>query len=117
MAKAGRKPHQPTDETRELVKMHAMVGTTQDTVAKMLGIAEKTLRLHYRDELDFGLASVNADVGGALYRKAMDGDTAAMIFWLKTRARWSERQEIDHMSSDGTMTPTKIQIVGPNDDG
>ena len=34
-------------------------------------------------------------------------DTTALIFWLKNRNpdRWRDRQEIDHQSSDGSMSP------------
>jgi hypothetical protein len=30
---------------------------------------------------------------------------------MKTRARWAEKHEIDHTSSDGTMTPNVIERV------
>jgi len=41
-----------------------------------------------------------------------------MIFWMKTRAGWREKQEVDLTSSDGTMTPQVIErvIVQPKDD-
>jgi len=34
-------------------------------------------------------------------------DTTAAIFWLKNRQskQWRDKQEIDHSSTDGTMTP------------
>lgn len=100
-----RHPHEPTKATRELVQLHAMVGTDQDQIASILEIDAKTLRKHYRAELDNSMAKANATIGGALFNKAKSGDTSAMIFWMKTRARWSERTEIDHSSSDGSMTP------------
>jgi len=100
-----RKQHEPTPESRQLVQLHATIGTPQEDVARIVGIDAKTLRKHYRDELDLAHAKANATVGGALFNKAKSGDTAAMIFWMKTRAGWREKQEIDHTSSDGTMTP------------
>lgn len=108
--------HKPTKTTRDTVMMHAMVGTPQDDIARVLNIDPKTLRLHYRDELDLAAAKANATIGGALFNKAKSGDTAAMIFWMKTRARWSERSEFDHTSSDGSMTPSRIEIVAPSMD-
>ena len=38
-----------------------------------------------------------SDVEDALFRKAIDGDTTAMIFWLKNRSRdrWADKREID----------------------
>jgi hypothetical protein len=85
-----RAPHEPTPETRQKVQLHATVGTPQDDIADLLGIDPKTLRLHYRDELDLARAKANATIGGALFNKAKGGDTAAMIFWMKTRAGWKE---------------------------
>jgi DNA-binding XRE family transcriptional regulator len=100
-----RKPHEPTPTSRQLVQLHATIGTTQETIASILGIDPKTLRLYYREELDHALAQANATIGGALFNKARNGDTAAQIFWMKTRAGWREKQDIDLTSSDGTMSP------------
>jgi len=73
-----------------------MVGTPQETIADILNIDPKTLRKHYREELDQSLAKANATIGGTLFKKAKDGDTAAMIFWLKTRAKFKETQDLNH---------------------
>lgn len=108
---AGRKRHEPSTAQRQLVQLHASIGTTHSTIARVIGIDEKTMRRHYRDELDLALAQANATIGGALFNKAKGGDTTAMIFWMKTRARWTERHEHDHTSSDGSMQPTTINIV------
>lgn len=101
--------HEPNKTTRDTVMMHAMVGTPQDDIARVIGIDPKTLRLHYRDELDLASAKANATIGGALFNKAKAGDTTAMIFWMKTRAKWKETQEIEHTSPDGSMTPRDIE--------
>lgn len=86
-------PHLPTKATRDTVSLHALVGTPQTTIAKVLGIDAKTLRKNYRDELDYALAKANATIGGTLFNKAKGGDTSAMIFWLKTRAGFREKAE------------------------
>lgn len=101
----GRPRHSPTKAARDTVKMHAMVGTPQEQIAAVLGITDKTLTKYYRRELDTALIQANAQIGGALYNKAIGGDTTAQIFWMKTRAGWSEKQQLDHTSSDGSMTP------------
>ena len=108
-------PHEPTEATRQTVQLHTMVGTTQADIARVLHIDEKTLRKYYRDELDLAKSKANATIGGALFNKAKNGDTAAMIFWMKTQAKWAERHELDHSSTDGSMTPTIIErtIVDP----
>src|SRR5690554_3445636 len=97
--------HVPTAHTREIVSIHTSMGTDSETLAKIIGIDPKTLRKYYRKELDQALAKANARMGGALYNKGINGDTAAMIFWMKTRARWSERHEVQHTSPDGSMFP------------
>lgn len=94
-------PHEPTKEGRELVKLHAMVGTQQEVIADLLGIDPKTLRKYYRAELDQSLAQANAVIGGSLFNKAKAGDTAAQIFWMKTRARWRETNVIEHTGPEG----------------
>jgi hypothetical protein len=99
-----RRPHEPTKESRQLVQLHSTIGTPQNVIADILGIDDKTLRLYYREELDQALARANASVGGALFNKATKGDTAAMIFWMKTRAGWREKQEIDMTSNGGPLT-------------
>ena len=108
-------PHAPTEATRQTVQLHTMVGTNQTDIARVLDIDEKTLRKYYRDELDLAKSKANATIGGALFNKAKNGDTAAMIFWMKTQAKWAERHELDHSSTDGSMTPTIIErtIVDP----
>jgi hypothetical protein len=98
-----RPQHEPTDATRQTVQLHTTVGTTQSTIARVLGIDEKTLRLHYRDELDISKAKANATIGGALFNKAKSGDTAAMIFWMKTQAGWRETQAVDHTNNGGAF--------------
>ena len=108
-------PHAPTEATRQTVQLHTMVGTNQTDIARVLDIDEKTLRKYYRDELDLAKSKANASIGGALFNKAKNGDTAAMIFWMKTQAKWAERHELDHTSSDESMKPVdkvEISIVG-----
>lgn len=95
MTKMGRPPHEPSKESRQLVQLHATIGTPQAVIADILGIDGKTLTKYYREELDQATARANAAVGGALFNKAKSGDTAAMIFWMKTRAGWREKLEVE----------------------
>jgi NAD(P)-dependent dehydrogenase (short-subunit alcohol dehydrogenase family) len=88
--------HYPTDAQRQLVQLHATVGTTQAVIADILEIDLKTLRKHYRAELDQAKSKANATIGGALFNKAKGGDTAAMIFWMKTQAGWREKLDLNH---------------------
>jgi hypothetical protein len=105
----GRPAHQPTEATRQTVSLHATVGTKQDVIAEILGISVDSLQRHYRTEIDTSREKANASVGGALFKKAMGGDTTAMIFWLKTRARW--RETLDISNEDGSLKPEATQAA------
>jgi hypothetical protein len=86
----------PTEEQRQLVKFLAAAGIKQIDVAKIVGIrSPKTLRKHFRRELDLGGPEANTMVAKTLYKKATAGDTAAAIFWLKCRAGWRERSHFE----------------------
>ena len=108
-------PHEPTRATRELVQLHTMVGTRQEVIADIIGIDPKTLRKYYRKELDQSKAKANATIGGALFNKAKS-DTTAMIFWMKTQAGWKETNVNEITNPDGSLTPTRIELVAPNVD-
>ena len=79
-----------TDALREKARYLAGLGVPQDDIAKIIGCAAKTLRRHFRDELDRGVAEANATISGSLFGAAKGGNVTAQIFWLKTRARWRE---------------------------
>ena len=68
----------------------AAYGIPEIAIAAVLGVDPKTLRKHYRDELDLGETNANAQVAGFLFNSARNGNVTAQIFWLKTRARWRE---------------------------
>ena len=89
------------------MQLHTLVGTPQPTLAKILGMSTETMTKYYRDELDTAKAQANASIAGRLYKKAMDGDTTAMIFWLKTQAKW--RETIDISNEDGSLQQAPIQ--------
>lgn len=47
------------------------------------------------------------------YEECLKGQSpAGAIFALKNFG-WTDRQELDHRSSDGSMSPTRIEIVAP----
>ena len=103
------------DALREKVRHLAGLGTPQDDIARIVGCAPKTLRKHFRDELDRGAAEANATVAGSLFLAAKGGNITAIIFWLKTRARWRERRAADDPapSAEGEADP-EILILPDN---
>lgn len=89
----GRLAHAPDETTRRQVEAMAGYGVPESEIAGVVGIDAKTLRKHYRQELDHAHTKANARVAENLFRKATgDGREAviAAIFWLKTRAGWKE---------------------------
>jgi hypothetical protein len=81
----------PTDEQRQVVKFLAATGVKQIDIAKLIGIrSEKTLRRHFREELNRGALEANGKVAQTLFKKAIDGNVTAAIFWMKCRAHWRE---------------------------
>ena len=81
-----------TDKDRQMVKTLAALGIRHEEIATLLAITPKTLRKHFRDELDRGVTEANAKVMQTLFSMATSGkNTAAAIFWAKTRCGLRER--------------------------
>ena len=100
----GRRAHQPDPVSRRQVEAMAAYGVPEADIARVLSIDPKTLRKHYRLELDTGQIKANSKIAESLYRKAL-GDGAqsvtAAIFWLKTRAGWKETSVHEVSGRDG----------------
>ena len=99
--------HIPNAQTRDAVQVMTSRGATQPMVAGVLGIEEKCLRRHYRDELDGGAVQADMAVAGNLFRIATSegpGAVTAAIFWLKTRAGWREIDRAVEVAADQPIT-------------
>src|SRR6267378_7311179 len=86
----GRRAHRPDPSQRRQVEAMAAYGIPEDNISRVIGVDPKTLRKHYRDELDLGETKANAQIAGFLFNAAKNGNVTAQIFWLKTRAKWRE---------------------------
>lgn len=89
----GREKHVPTKENRKLVESMAAAGVTQADIGIVLELSESTIAKYYRREINRASLLANTAVAGKLYEKCMAGDITAIIFWLKTRAKWRETKE------------------------
>ncbi len=99
----GRRAHQPDPAQRKQVETLAAYRIPETDISRVVGIDPKTLRKHYRDELDMGETKANAQVAGFLLNAARNGNVTAQIFWLKTRARWREAPtELRHTGAIGS---------------
>ena len=98
----GRRAHRPDPSQRRQVEALAAYGIPEADISGVVGIDPKTLRKHYRDELNLGETKANAQVAGFLFNAARNGNVTAQIFWLKTRAKWRETPlELRHSGAIG----------------
>ena len=103
----GRRAHKPDPAQRRQVEAMAAYGIPEEDIARVVSIDPKTLRKHYRDELDLGETKANAQVAGFLFNAARNGNVTAQIFWLKTRASWKETPtELRHSGAVGSYELT-----------
>jgi hypothetical protein len=82
----------PTVEQRAIVKSMAAMGVPHEDIARKIGVrSPKTIRKHFREELDLGATEANYKVAQTLFRMATSGEhPSATIFWAKTRNRFRE---------------------------
>src|SRR3954464_4025519 len=96
----GRRAHKPDPAQRKQVEAMAAYGIPETDISRVVGVDAKTLRKHYRHELDLGETKANTQAAGFLFNPARGGTVPAQIFWLKTRARWRETPtELRHSGS------------------
>ena len=107
--------HKPNEESRKLVKNLSAVGIRYVDIALKLEIGDDTLVKHYKKELDNGRIEANAQIGQTLFQQAKDGNTAAAIFWLKTRANWKETSALEVTGQDGSPLVSPIIYIGTDD--
>jgi uncharacterized protein YjcR len=88
-------PHEPTKETRRVVRELYACGIIHKRIAERLGINTDTLKKYYEQELDNHKEHLINKLAKTLYQKAEDGDQKALEFWLKCRGRWSYARESD----------------------
>jgi hypothetical protein len=99
---------------REKVGYLAGLGVPQDDIAKIVGCAPKTLRKRFRHELDRGIAEANATMAGYLFAAGKAGNVTAMIFWLKSRAKWRERGAEPTTEENHAEPGSQIALVLPD---
>lgn len=85
----------PTEETAAKVESLASFGVPNADIAKYLKISTQLLEKHYGDILATSSINKNEKVAKTLYEKALTGDNQSMIFWLKARAGWQEKTQIE----------------------
>ena len=108
--------HIVNDQTRKLVESSSGLGLPHEQIAILVGIDDKTLRKHYRAELDIGKAKANGQIAKTLFSKAVAGDTTSLIWWTKAQMRWSETVMQEVTGADGEpLQGIQVTFVKPND--
>ncbi len=133
----GKPEHAPTPGTQNKVELMAAVGSTQNHIARTLGITKPTLVKHYREELDYGMARANSQVASNLYEICMGRRTLhypsegpgkppktiqedvpvttqrmACEFWLDRRFDgWQKREQRSLVGEGGGPVNVQARIV------
>jgi hypothetical protein len=116
--KHGPKPHAPTEQLRNLVKWLRIAGYRETKVAEAMSLDAKTIRKHYREELDHSKGRVDAMVTSSLVMNAVGGpekdwqkaNMSAAIWYTKTQMGWHEpKQEIEHSGAVGVYDPERLK--------
>lgn len=95
-------PPKLTKEKRAQVLMALRVGADMGMAARAIGVCRAALyklmdrNEAFREAVDEARNFADETIVKRLYDKARDGDTTAMIFWLKNRKRreWRDRHEV-----------------------
>lgn len=111
MMKRGRKRIEYDENVAHLVLGMSQAGIPLQDISTYTKISVSVLRRLYKEEYEKGGIMANAKIAQTLFEKATkDKDTAALIFWCKTRMGWRENQKIDLVSSDKSMSPARIDF-------
>jgi hypothetical protein len=86
----------PTPEQRKLVRSLATLGLGQEHICEMVDLrSPKTLRKHFRQEIQTGYAAVMAQLARAAYEMAVSGTYPAVTrFWLQVHARELAHEQV-----------------------
>jgi len=125
MANAGRPSKYDSIDLGQVEKL-AGLGLIDTEIAMVLGIATSTLNEYkknpeFSESIKRGKLIADKEVIESLYKRAVRGDTTAIIFWLKNRQpdKWRDRQEHAISSRDFEITfrkPGKPKVKGNEKD-
>lgn len=96
-------------------------GFSTKAFAGHIGVSLSTVYLWKEEHEDFSEALKAAQAAGACWwedklrqiASGGEGNASAAIFGVKNRSQeeWKDRRDLDHTSSDGSMTPQVIERV------
>lgn len=98
---AARPVYAPSDSDRATVQNLAVLGASHERIALCIGdkgVTAKTLRKHFRRELDVSLMQVEALAASKVVAAIQAGEAWAICFFLKCKAGWREKSALDEVS-------------------
>jgi transposase-like protein len=118
----GKYEYWKSDDGLLLIEGWARDGLTDEQIAHNMGINPDTLYSWKKKfpEISEALKKtkevVDREVENALYKKALSGDTTALIFWLKNRRPndWRDRRETQLSGSVQTVPDRLVIDYGDN---
>lgn len=111
----GRPKIEITDEQLRQASLLAGYGLTQNQIADVLGIDQRTFRrrkdeLRVLTALEKGRAEAQHKMGRSIFERGIKGDMTAAIWWEKTRAGRHEKFIQEHQGKEVEIT---IGRAGP----
>lgn len=104
-----------TDE--QIIQVEALAAyLTCEEISKYFGISSTTFNEIKNRQTEVSVAykkgtvKTTVDIASSLISKAREGDTPSQIFYLKTRAGWSEKQVVE--TKDVTSQSRSINLNG-----
>ncbi|WP_144409158.1 hypothetical protein [Burkholderia thailandensis] len=88
-------------EYAERARNYCLLGATESELGPLLGVTRRTIlnwKKKYPDLAEAiaeGTLHANANVIGAHYRKCLEGDMTAIIFWEKNKMGWRDKLDVD----------------------
>lgn len=119
---------EPTGDQRHTVAVLCGMGLTHLQISQCIlnsagkPIDLKTLRKHFKIELETGASTTSAKVSETLYVRAMAGDAQLIKFYMMNRMGWSNKDTAEHSGPGGgpipvvQVPPGKIDLSTLSDD-
>jgi hypothetical protein len=111
----GRKPFEPTEQQRTIVRMAAGFGYPHAKIATLINVSKGTVEKYFREVLSLGAAEANLEVGAHLLKMATGDPTnmttvIAAIWWSKARMGWVDASRIENPGAAAAAVNGRPQI-------
>ena len=105
--------HEPTEREREQVQLLASYGFSPKEIARLLGIATRTLEHQYASEVELGRLMATAKVAAVVFRAATrrrNPSIPAAMFWLRTQGGWAAEHRYVGVKEKALLAATVDEV-------